>query len=275
MSLIITLDKGISIDSGLKDKLQSIVSLIFREEGLVDSEINLRILDDEEMNVNSFRNQQQRNVNFQVSPISTDTNDRVITRDFPHDTSSFGLRQHFDPAGNIEETMNEAMYTNQTFDSSGFHNDTNQHLSNVAPSHFTRQSSNYPELTDAEICSMTGQQLNEYYALVDANQPDPNEITPYSSQPGRISHTIPATAPSDSFSLQNEYTNPYEGTRGAYPDSLFTIQTRCQNWMTQDAGVAVNDVLDYNEQLQQQMAKLQAENKKLKSLNRRPRDGRN
>ena len=49
MSLIITLDKGISIDSGLKDKLQSIVSLIFREEGLVDSEINLRILDDEEM----------------------------------------------------------------------------------------------------------------------------------------------------------------------------------------------------------------------------------
>ena len=42
MSLIITLDKGISIDSGLKDKLQSIVSLIFREEGLVDSEINLK-----------------------------------------------------------------------------------------------------------------------------------------------------------------------------------------------------------------------------------------
>ena len=58
MSLIITLDKGISIDSGLKDKLQSIVSLIFREEGLVDSEINLRILDDEEMKKlnHKFRN---------------------------------------------------------------------------------------------------------------------------------------------------------------------------------------------------------------------------
>ena len=58
MSLIITLDKGISIDSGLKDKLQSIVSLIFTEEGLVDSEINLRILDDEEMKKlnNKFRN---------------------------------------------------------------------------------------------------------------------------------------------------------------------------------------------------------------------------
>ena len=45
---------------------------------------------------------------------------------------------------NIEETMNEAMYTNQTFDSSGFQNDTNQRLSNMAPSPFTRHSSNYP-----------------------------------------------------------------------------------------------------------------------------------
>ena len=97
--------------------------------------------------------------------------------------------------------MNEAMYTNQTFDSSGFHNETNQHLSNMAPSPFTHQSSNYPELTDAEICSMTGQQLNEYYAMVDANQNEPNEVTPYSSQPGQISHTVPAMAPSDSFSM--------------------------------------------------------------------------
>ena len=76
-------------------------------------------------------------------------------------------------------------------------------------------------------------------------------ITPHYNQPGRISHTIPATASSDSFSLPNKYTNPYEGMRGAYPASSSTIQARCQNWMTQDAGVAVNDVLDYNEQLRQ------------------------
>ena len=125
--------------------------------------------------------------------------------------------------------MNEAMYTNQTFDSSGFHNDTNQHLSNMAPSPFTCQSSNYPELTDSEIRSMTGQQLNEYYAGVDANQPDPNAVTPYSSQPGRISHTIPATAPSDFFSMQNEYTHPHDGTRGAYPPSSSTAQARHQH----------------------------------------------
>ena len=29
--------------------------------------------------------------------------------------------------------MNEGMYSNQTFDSEGFHNDVNQHLSNMAP----------------------------------------------------------------------------------------------------------------------------------------------
>ena len=66
--------------------------------------------DDEEMNINLFHQpfcnfhntstgyvpnpsaQQRRNVNFAgVSPISTDTNDNVITQELPHDTSSFGL----------------------------------------------------------------------------------------------------------------------------------------------------------------------------------------
>ena len=112
---------------------------------------------------------------------------------------------------------------------------------------------------------MTGEQIDAYWQQVESSAIESNVITPYSTQPGRISHTIPATASSDSFSLQNEYTNPYEGTRGAYPASSSTMQARCQNWMTQDAGVVVNDVLDYNEQLRQQMAQLQAENKKLRS----------
>ena len=75
MSLIITLDKGISIDSGLKDKLQSIVSLIFREEGLVDSEINLRILDDEEM---KKLNHKFRNKNFTTNVLSFQSDDISI-----------------------------------------------------------------------------------------------------------------------------------------------------------------------------------------------------
>ena len=49
MSLIITLDKGISINNDLKDRLKNIVSLIFYDEGRVDNEINLRILDDNKM----------------------------------------------------------------------------------------------------------------------------------------------------------------------------------------------------------------------------------
>ena len=50
--------------------------------------------------------------------------------------------------------MHEGMYSNQTFDSSGFQNDTNQHLLNMAPSPFPSQSSTYPELTEVEICNM-------------------------------------------------------------------------------------------------------------------------
>ena len=75
MSLIITLDKGISIDSGLKDKLQSIVSLIFKEEGLVDSEINLRILDDEEM---KKLNHKFRNKNLTTNVLSFQSDDISI-----------------------------------------------------------------------------------------------------------------------------------------------------------------------------------------------------
>ena len=75
MSLIITLAKGISIDSGLKDKLQSIVSLIFREEGLVDSEINLRILDDEEM---KKLNHKFRNKNLTTNVLSFQSDDISI-----------------------------------------------------------------------------------------------------------------------------------------------------------------------------------------------------
>ena len=75
MSLIITLDKGISIDSGLKDKLQSIVSLIFREEGLVDSEINLRILDDEEMKKLNYK---FRNKNLATNVLSFQSDDISI-----------------------------------------------------------------------------------------------------------------------------------------------------------------------------------------------------
>ena len=75
MSLIITLDKGISIDSGLEDKLQSIVSLIFRDEGLIDSEINLRILDDEEM---KKLNHKFRNKNLTTNVLSFQSDDISI-----------------------------------------------------------------------------------------------------------------------------------------------------------------------------------------------------
>ena len=75
MSLIISLDKGISIDSGLEDKLQSIVSLIFRDEGLIDSEINLRILDDEEM---KKLNHKFRNKNLTTNVLSFQSDDISI-----------------------------------------------------------------------------------------------------------------------------------------------------------------------------------------------------
>ena len=158
------------------------------------------------------------------------------------------------------------MYSNQTFDSSGFHNETNQHLSSMAPSPFTCQSSNYPELTDAEIRRMTGQQLDEYYAMVDSNQNEPNEVTPYSSGQGQIIHTIPPTAPSDSFSMQNEYTHSQEGTRGAFPPSSSTARARNSN-----ANRCMNDVLDKVNYLCQQLALARAQNQQTGSSNPEPR----
>ena len=166
--------------------------------------------------------------------------------------------------------MNEAMYTNQTFDSSGFQNDTNQHLSNMAPSPFPCQSSNYPELTKEEICSMAGDQLDEYYNQVDSNLADSNVITPHSSQPGQIFHTIPATAPSDSFSMQNEYTHPHDGTRGAYPPSSSTALARHQHLLHHNNKV-MDDMLDENELLCQRLAQVEADYQRAVSGNPVPR----
>ena len=104
---------------------------------------------------------------------------------------------------------------------------------------------------------MTGDQLDDYYQRVDSNPTDSNVVTPNSSQPGRICHTIPATAPSDSFSMQNKYTHPQDGTRGAYPPSSSTAQARCQNLLHHDNNV-MNDVLDENDLLKQELAQLQA-----------------
>ena len=209
--------------------------------------------------------QANSNVAFaDVSPILTNTNDCVINQDLLHDNSSFGLEHRFDPAGEIEGAMNEGMYSNQTFDSSRFQNDTNQHLLNMAPSPFPSQSSTYPELTEAEICNMTGDQLNDHWHQFDSNPTDSNMLTPHSTQTGQISHTIPAMAPSDSFSMQNEYTHPQDGTRGAYPPSLSTVRARCQNLLHQDNDV-LNDVLDQNDLLQQELAQLGADYQRVTS----------
>ena len=72
MSLVITLDKGISIEPGLHDKLQRIVSLILNDEGLVDNEINLKILNDKEM---KKLNHQFRNKNNTTNVLSFQNDD--------------------------------------------------------------------------------------------------------------------------------------------------------------------------------------------------------
>ena len=72
MSLVITLDKGISIEPGLHDKLQRIVSLILNDEGLVDIEINLKILNDKEM---KKLNHQFRNKNNTTNVLSFQNDD--------------------------------------------------------------------------------------------------------------------------------------------------------------------------------------------------------
>jgi len=108
VSLIITLDKGISIDSGLKDKLQSIVSLIFREEGLVDSEINLRILDDEEM---KKLNHKFRNKNLTTNVLSFQSDDISIKH-----TKNIG-----DIAISSEYVLREAKDEGKTFEDHMIH----------------------------------------------------------------------------------------------------------------------------------------------------------
>ena len=105
---------------------------------------------------------------------------------------------------------------------------------------------------------MTGDQLDEYYNQVDSNLASSNVITPHSSQPGRISHTIPATEPSDFFSMQNECTHPQDGTQGAYLPSSSTTQARRQNLLHHDNKV-MNDVLDKNDLLQQELAQVKAD----------------
>jgi probable rRNA maturation factor len=108
VSLIITLDKGISIDSGLKDKLQSIVSLIFREEGLVDSEINLRILDDEEMKKLNYK---FRNKNLTTNVLSFQSDDISIKH-----TKNIG-----DIAISSEYVEREAVEEGKTFEDHMIH----------------------------------------------------------------------------------------------------------------------------------------------------------
>ena len=48
---------------------------------------------------------------------------------------------------------------------------------------------------------MTSEQIDAYWQQVESSVIESNVITPHSTQPGQISHTNPATAPSDSFSM--------------------------------------------------------------------------
>lgn len=74
--------------------------------------------------------------------------------------------------------------------------------------------------------------------------------------------------------MQNEYTHPQDGTRGAYPPSFSTVQARRQNLLHQDDEV-LNDVLDQNDLLQQKLEQVQAAYQRLHSLTCRPCNGRN
>ena len=108
MSLIITLDKGISINNDLKDRLKNIVSLIFYDEGRVDNEINLRILDDNKM---KKLNHQFRNKNNTTNVLS-----------FPSDDISI---RHTKNIGNIaislEYVEREAKEEGKTFEDHMIH----------------------------------------------------------------------------------------------------------------------------------------------------------
>ena len=108
MSLIIKLDKGISIDTNLKDKLKNIVSLIFYDEGKGDNEINLRILDDNKM---KKLNHQFRNKNKTTNVLS-----------FPSDAISIRHTKNIgDIAISLEYVEREAKEEGKTFEDHMIH----------------------------------------------------------------------------------------------------------------------------------------------------------
>ena len=108
MSLIIKLDKGISIDTNLKDKLKNIVSLIFYDEGKGDNEINLRILDDNKM---KKLNHQFRNKNNTTNVLSFPSDDISIRH-----TKNIG-----DIAISFEYVEREAKEQGKTFEDHMIH----------------------------------------------------------------------------------------------------------------------------------------------------------
>mgnify|MGYP001415870475 FL=1 len=108
MSLIIKLDKGISINNDLKDRLKNIVSLIFYDEGRVDNEINLRILDDNKM---KKLNHQFRNKNNTTNVLSFPSDDISIRH-----TKNIG-----DIAISLEYVEREAKEEGKTFEDHMIH----------------------------------------------------------------------------------------------------------------------------------------------------------
>lgn len=108
MSLIIKLDKGISIDTDLKDRLKNIVSLIFYDEGKINNEINLRILDDNKM---KKLNHQFRNKNNTTNVLSFPSDDISIRH-----TKNIG-----DIAISLEYVEREAKEEGKTFEDHMIH----------------------------------------------------------------------------------------------------------------------------------------------------------
>ena len=108
MSLIIKLDEGLSINNDLKDRLKNIVSLIFYDEGRVDNEINLRILDDNKM---KKLNHQFRNKNNTTNVLSFPSDDISIRH-----TKNIG-----DIAISLEYVEREAKEEGKTFEDHMIH----------------------------------------------------------------------------------------------------------------------------------------------------------
>jgi probable rRNA maturation factor len=108
VSLIIKLDEGLSINNDLKDRLKNIVSLIFYDEGRVDNEINLRILDDNKM---KKLNHQFRNKNNTTNVLSFPSDDISIRH-----TKNIG-----DIAISLEYVEREAKEEGKTFEDHMIH----------------------------------------------------------------------------------------------------------------------------------------------------------